>query len=44
MADELTLDFAEALIKAEKIGQGPHTDMLAISFFRHRLCRPISLP
>ena len=32
MADELTLDFAEALIKAEKIGQGPHTDMLAISF------------
>jgi predicted AlkP superfamily pyrophosphatase or phosphodiesterase len=30
--DELTADFARALIKAEKLGQGEHTDFMAISF------------
>lgn len=30
--DELTLDFARALIEAERVGQGGHTDYLAVSF------------
>ena len=30
--DELTLDFAKAIMKEEKLGQGEHTDYLAISF------------
>ena len=30
--DELTADFAKTLIKAEKVGQGEHTDFMAISF------------
>ena len=30
--DELTADFAKALIKAEKVGQGEHTDFMSISF------------
>jgi predicted AlkP superfamily pyrophosphatase or phosphodiesterase len=30
--DELTLDFAKALIEAEGLGQGPATDYLAVSF------------
>lgn len=30
--DELTADFAKALIKEEKMGQGTHTDFMAISF------------
>ncbi len=30
--DELTLDFAKTLIKAEKLGQGKQTDFIAISF------------
>jgi len=30
--DELTADFAKTLIKAEKIGQGKHTDFMAMSF------------
>ncbi len=30
--DELTADFAKTLIKAEKLGQGTHTDFMAISF------------
>ena len=30
--DELTADFAKALIKAEKLGQRKHTDFMAISF------------
>jgi len=30
--DELTADFARTLIKAEKLGQGKHTDFMAISF------------
>ncbi len=30
--DELTLDFAKAVIKAENLGQGDETDFLAISF------------
>ena len=30
--DELTADFAKTLIKAEKLGQGKHTDFMAISF------------
>jgi predicted AlkP superfamily pyrophosphatase or phosphodiesterase len=28
--DELTVDFVEALIKAESLGRGPETDMLAV--------------
>ena len=32
MADELTLDFVRELVKAEKIGQRGHTDLLSISF------------
>lgn len=32
MGDELTLDFAKTLIKAERLGQGDATDVLAISF------------
>lgn len=32
MGDELTLDFTKELMKQEKIGQGKHTDMLAVSF------------
>jgi len=32
MGDELTLDFAKALVEAEKIGFGPGVDFLAISF------------
>lgn len=32
IGDELTLDFARAVIKNEKIGQGEATDFLAISF------------
>ncbi len=32
VGDELTLDFAKALIENEKIGQGEATDLLAISF------------
>jgi hypothetical protein len=30
--DELTADFAKTLIKEEKLGQGYHTDFMAISF------------
>ena len=30
--DELTADFAKTLIEAEKLGQGEHTDFMAISF------------
>ena len=30
--DELTADFAKRLIKEEKLGQGQHTDFMAISF------------
>ncbi len=30
--DELTADFAKTLMKAEKLGQGKHTDFMAISF------------
>jgi predicted AlkP superfamily pyrophosphatase or phosphodiesterase len=30
--DELTLDFAEELIRAERLGQGEATDFLAVSF------------
>lgn len=30
--DELTADFAKTLIKEEKLGQGKHTDFMAISF------------
>ncbi|VVS91591.1 alkaline phosphatase family protein [Desulfoluna spongiiphila] len=30
--DELTADFAKTLIKEEKLGKGPHTDFLAVSF------------
>lgn len=30
--DELTLDFAKTLIENEKLGQGKHTDFMAISF------------
>jgi predicted AlkP superfamily pyrophosphatase or phosphodiesterase len=30
--DELTADFAKTLIKAEKLGQGKHTDFMSISF------------
>ncbi len=30
--DEVTLDFALELLRKERLGQGPHTDMLAISF------------
>ena len=30
--DELTLRFAQELLRQEKLGQGQHTDMLAISF------------
>ena len=30
--DELTADFAKTLIKTEKLGQGRHTDFMAISF------------
>ena len=30
--DELTADFAKTLIEKEKIGQGTHTDFMAISF------------
>ncbi len=32
MGDELTLDFARALIENERVGQGEVTDLLAISF------------
>jgi predicted AlkP superfamily pyrophosphatase or phosphodiesterase len=32
VGDEVTLSFAEALIDGEKLGQGPNTDYLAISF------------
>jgi predicted AlkP superfamily pyrophosphatase or phosphodiesterase len=32
VGDELTLSFAEALIDGEKLGQGPNTDYLSISF------------
>jgi predicted AlkP superfamily pyrophosphatase or phosphodiesterase len=31
-ADELTLSFTQALIKAEKVGQGDHPDYLSVSF------------
>ncbi|MBU1233086.1 MAG: alkaline phosphatase family protein [Proteobacteria bacterium] len=30
--DELTADFAKTLIQSEKLGQGKHTDFMAISF------------
>ncbi len=30
--DELTADFAKTLITAEKLGQGKHTDFMAVSF------------
>jgi hypothetical protein len=30
--DEITADFAKTLIKEEKLGQGKHTDFMAISF------------
>jgi len=30
--DELTADFAKTLIKAEKLGQGKQTDLMAVSF------------
>jgi predicted AlkP superfamily pyrophosphatase or phosphodiesterase len=32
MADELTLSFVKTLVESEKVGLGPHTDMLAVSF------------
>jgi predicted AlkP superfamily pyrophosphatase or phosphodiesterase len=32
MGDELTLDFAKALIEAERVGQGEGTDFMAVSF------------
>ena len=32
MADEMTLDFVQTLVRAERIGQGESTDFLAISF------------
>ena len=31
MADQLTLDFATTLLNVEKLGQGNHTDVLAVS-------------
>ena len=32
MGDQLTLAFVKALVEAEKVGQGSHTDVLAVSF------------
>ncbi len=32
VGDDLTLSFAEALMDGEKLGQGPSTDYLSISF------------
>jgi predicted AlkP superfamily pyrophosphatase or phosphodiesterase len=32
MGDELTLEFAKELVRQEKVGEGPATDMLAIGF------------
>lgn len=32
MGDELTLDFVKRLVEKEELGQGPATDMLAVSF------------
>jgi predicted AlkP superfamily pyrophosphatase or phosphodiesterase len=32
MVDELTLEFAKAILENEKLGRGPDTDLLAVSF------------